>query len=149
MPKPLPPHPNVCKCTHIKVSGQHTDRREERKKRPLRRRSLPGQRATDGARSPRLRPQYLIEHPEFGPPSNPGARAPPPARPRQPSSEKPKPSHEPQSKTRRRKAQRQTQPRSGERTQPTAQAVGQKPKTIQRRRSERPDLKTCLRSTNI
>jgi hypothetical protein len=22
MPKPLPPHPNVCKCIHIKVSGQ-------------------------------------------------------------------------------------------------------------------------------
>jgi hypothetical protein len=28
--------------------------------------------------------QYLIEHPEFGPPSNPGARAPSPARPQKP-----------------------------------------------------------------
>jgi len=59
--------------------------------------------------------QYLIEHPNSTPQSNPVARAPPPARPRQqPSSEKPKPSHEPQSKTPRREAQRQTQPRSGE-----------------------------------
>src|SRR5580704_7667832 len=35
------------------------------------------------------------------------------------------------------KAPRQNQPQSGERTQPTAQAVGQNQKTIQLRRSER------------
>ena len=49
------------------IHSSPADLREERKKRPLRRRPLPGQRATEGARSPRLRPPILIEQPEFGP----------------------------------------------------------------------------------
>ena len=92
--------------------------------------------------------QYLIEHPELGPEPC-GAGAPPAktkacvartflsARPRQrpPSNTKPKPRQSPSAKRRIRQSycnrmhprqtQPQNQPRSGERMQPTAQAVGQ------------------------
>ena len=85
--------------------------------------------------------QYLIEHPEFGPPidaeqtrerGHPVREA---ANP-QPSS-KPKPPQPRKQNPAPGKRKRQNQPRSGERPQPTAQAVEQNQKTIQLRRSER------------
>jgi hypothetical protein len=50
------------------------DRRVEGDKRPLRRRRLPGREQPRGSEAPDYARQYLIEHPEFDPQSNPVAR---------------------------------------------------------------------------
>jgi hypothetical protein len=71
MPKPLPPHPNVRRCTDIKVSGLQCGSPRGTQKTPASTTSITGSASNRWCAKSRLRPQYLIEYPEFGPPIEP------------------------------------------------------------------------------
>jgi hypothetical protein len=136
MPKPLPLHPNVRRCTHIKVSGQQCGSPRGTQKTPASTASITGSASNRWCAKSRLRPQYLIEYPEFGPPIEPRSAGAPAREAATAPARNPSRATSRRAKRHAEKHNDRPKPRSGETTQPTAQAVGQNPKTIQLQRSE-------------